>query len=105
MRRVGSTGTKALCCATVGTKAYVAPKPDYDAKSLLLKTGMSEQEVKGVLGTPKKAEVHTCGSNTDKPWTCKIWTYGFFLSGMGLLFEEAGADDWRLNSWSVGVGF
>jgi hypothetical protein len=82
-------------------KPYFAPQPDYKAKSLLLKPGMSEQDVTGVLGTPEAAEVNTCGSKTDKPWSCKSWSY----NGMRLWFAEVAPDKWRLNSWKVGFPF
>jgi hypothetical protein len=76
------------------------PPPNYNAKSLLLKIGMSEQEVTNVLGTPLKADVNTCGTKTDKPWTCKTWTYGNFSSGIRVTFGEA-TGEWLLNDWAV----
>jgi hypothetical protein len=76
------------------------PQPNYNAKSLLLKVGMSEQEVTKVLGTPLKADVRTCGSATDKPWACKTWTYGNWSSGIEVTFGEA-TGEWLLNNWSV----
>jgi hypothetical protein len=78
------------------------PPPSFNAKSLLLKIGMSEQEVTKVLGQPLKADVMTCGSSTAKPWACKTWTYGDFSSGMRVTFSESemtGA--WLLNNWTV----
>jgi hypothetical protein len=99
-RSPGIRNAPAPAPAPVHTRPPPPPPPDFNAKSLSLNIGMSEQEVTRVLGTPLKADVGTCGSKTDKPWTCKTWTYGSWWSGIRVTFaEDVGV--WRLNDWTV----
>jgi hypothetical protein len=99
-RSPGIPNAPAPAPARVYTRPPPLPPPNFNAKSLSLNIGMSEQEVTRVLGTPLKADVGTCGSKTDKPWTCKTWTYGSWWSGIRVTFaEDVGV--WRLNDWTV----
>jgi hypothetical protein len=63
-------------CAAEQREPLLPRAPTLKEQSLLLKIGMSEQEVTKLLGLPSKAEVGRCGENTPTPWTCKTWTYG-----------------------------
>ena len=79
-----------------------APPPiNYGAKSLLLKTGMTEKQVTEILGQPSKAELSTCGQQLGRPWTCKSWGFGESGRGMSIRFRREG-DGWVINSWDVG---
>jgi hypothetical protein len=88
-------------CAAEQRDPLTPRAPTLKEQSLLLKIGMSEQEVTKLLGAPSKAEVGQCGENTPTPWTCKTWTYGSapFYALQAFFRENAG--EWRLASWNV----
>jgi hypothetical protein len=90
-------------CAAEQRESLTPRAPTLKEQSLLLKIGMSEQEVTKLLGLPSKAEVGQCGENTPRPWTCKTWTYGSapFYALQAFFRENAG--EWRLASWNVGL--
>jgi hypothetical protein len=90
-------------CAAEQRESLTPRAPTLKEQSLLLKIGMSEQEVTKLLGLPSKAEVGQCGENTPTPWTCKTWTYGSapFYALQAFFRENAG--EWRLASWNVGL--
>jgi hypothetical protein len=90
-------------CAAEQRDPLTPRAPTLKEQSLLLKIGMSEQEVTKLLGLPSKAEVGQCGENTSRPWTCKTWTYGSapFYALQAFFRENAG--EWRLASWNVGL--
>jgi hypothetical protein len=77
-----------------------APAVNYGAKSLGMKSGMSESDVTTLMGTPVKADLRTCGSKTAAPWQCKIWTYGNYTAGMTVTFGLVDGA-WLVNDWSV----
>jgi hypothetical protein len=83
-------------CAAEQREPLTPRAPTLKEQSLLLKIGMSEQEVTKLLGLPSKAEVGQCGENTPRPWTCKTWTYGSapFYALQAFFRENAG--EWRL---------
>jgi hypothetical protein len=88
-------------CAAEQRESLTPRAPTLKEQSLLLKIGMSEQEVTKLLGLPSKAEVGQCGENTPRPWTCKTWTYGSapFYALQAFFRENAG--EWWLASWNV----
>jgi hypothetical protein len=88
-------------CAAEQRDPLTPRAPTLKEQSLLLKVGMSEQEVTKLLGLPSKAEVGRCGENTPTPWTCKTWTYGSapFYALQAFFRENTG--EWRLASWNV----
>jgi hypothetical protein len=88
-------------CAAEHREPLTPRTPTLKEQSLLLKIGMSEQEVTKLLGLPSKAEVGQCGENTPRPWTCKTWTYGSapFYALQAFFRENAGES--RLASWNV----
>jgi hypothetical protein len=90
-------------CAAEQRESLTPRAPTLKEQSLLLKIGMSEQEVTKLLGLPSKADVGQCGENTPRPWTCKTWTYGSapFYALQAFFGENAG--EWRLASWNVGL--
>jgi hypothetical protein len=90
-------------CAAEQRDPLMPRPPTLKEQSLLLKVGMSEQEVTKLLGLPSKAEVGRCGENTPTPWTCKTWTYGSApFSALQAFFRE-NAGEWRLASWNVAL--
>jgi hypothetical protein len=88
-------------CAAEQRDPLTPRAPTLKEQSLLLKTGMTEQEVTKLLGLPSKAEVGQCAENTPTPWACKTWTYGSapFYALQAFFRETAG--EWRLASWNV----
>jgi hypothetical protein len=90
-------------CAAEQRESLTPRAPTLKEQSLLLKIGMSEQEVTKLLGLPSKAEVGQCGENTPRPWTCKTWTYGSapFYPLQAFFRENAG--EWRLASWNLAL--
>jgi hypothetical protein len=84
-------------CAELSKELLPRP-PTLKQQSLLLKIGMSEQEVATLLGPPSQAEVGTCGAGT-----CKTLNYGKGqIRGITAHFTEK-TGEWRLNSWTVGL--
>jgi hypothetical protein len=67
--------------------------------ALKLKVGMTSTEVIAIFGKPMKTSATTCGSATDKPWSCIIWHYGEFTPM--LTFEQGPDDVLYLNSWMM----
>ena len=90
-------------CAAEQRDPLTPRAPTLKEQSLLLKGGMSEQEVTKLLGLPSKAEVGRCGENTPTPWTCKTWTYGSAPSYALQGFFRENAGEWRLASWNVAL--
>jgi hypothetical protein len=90
-------------CAAEQRDPLTPRAPTLKEQSLLLKIGMSEQEVTKLLGLPSKAEVGRCGENTATPWTCKTWTSGSapFYALQAFFRENAG--EWQLASWNVAL--
>jgi hypothetical protein len=90
-------------CAAEQREPLTPRPPTLKEQSLLLKIGMSEQEVTRLLGLPSKTELGQCGENTPRPWTCKTWTYGSapFYALQAFFRENAG--EWRLASWNVAL--
>ena len=41
-----------------------------------VKVGMTSDEIAQLFGKPKSIKSTTCGTDTDEPWQCIIWTYG-----------------------------
>lgn len=75
---------------------------DWGCKSMRLRESMTEQEVMTAIGyRPNKVEMHTCGSSTDHPWSCKKFTFGSLYENITVLFEEDPTGNWIVNSWSV----
>jgi hypothetical protein len=89
-------------CAAEQREPLTPRAPTLKEQSLLLKIGMSEQEVTR-LRLPSKTELGQCGENTPRPWTCKTWTYGSapFYALQAFFRENAG--EWRLASWNVAL--
>ena len=97
--KMGSTGNIVIvmavvlsACAAEQRESLTPRTPTLKEQSLLLKIGMSEQEVTKLLGLPSKAEVGQCGENTPRPWTCKTWIYGSapFYALQAFFRENAG---------------
>jgi uncharacterized protein YecT (DUF1311 family) len=75
---------------------------DLGCKSIRLRQSMTEQEVMAAIGyRPNKVEMQTCGSHTDHPWSCKIFTFGSLYENITVYFSEGTSDNWMVNSWSV----
>lgn len=66
---------------------------------LKLKVGMTSTEVISIFGKPMKTSATTCGTATDKPWTCIIWYYGEYTPM--LTFQQGPDDVLYLNSWNM----
>jgi hypothetical protein len=61
-----------------------------------LAVGMTEAQV-SALRPPDRVTLQTCGSNTPKPWQCKVYQYGG--ASLWVAFREAEPDIWVVNSW------
>ena len=103
-------------CAPPPAPNYQAPNPVYyspptptfsaNAASLLLKPGMTEEDVAGAIGAqPMSADMSTCGSRTPAPWQCKKLHYRDAPYGSGnkdlLIYFQEVKGVWLVNSWSV----
>jgi hypothetical protein len=75
---------------------------DYGRLSLRLSPGMSEKDVIGLLGEPKKSDVSSCGGATSRPWQCKIWKYGEWplSGGLAVYFGQNSTGAWVVSSWN-----
>jgi len=65
--------------------------------------GMPENEIITILGIPDKTESKTCGTNTDQPWTCRVYMYTWesaYKTDTLMLIMQRAEDAWYLNSWS-----
>jgi uncharacterized protein YecT (DUF1311 family) len=75
---------------------------DLGCKSMRLRQSMTEQEVMAAIGyRPNKVEMQTCGSSTNHPWSCKIFTFGSLYENIKVLLEEDPLGNWTVNSWTV----
>lgn len=63
-----------------------------------LVAGMTEARVMTVLGEPDSVEQTTCGTNTPKPWACRLWDYREGGRVFTLSFDNSRVE-WTLNSW------
>ena len=58
----------------------------WGSRSMALEQGMTEQQVIGIMKqNPDKAEMTTCGIQTPRPWTCKVFVFG---NGMGGITDD-----------------
>jgi len=72
------------------------------AMSKKLEVGMSEQEVKQLIGEPASVSIQTCGSSTPEPWQCKQYKYSDgWASFLIVYFLQLDGGGWRVNSWSA----
>jgi hypothetical protein len=62
---------------------------------------MTEQQLIELIGQPVQSELRTCGANLGKPWQCKIWSFGTWVSGLTIDLSNSYDGEWRVNSWSV----
>jgi hypothetical protein len=79
-------------------------EPNYGQLSLRLNPGMSEQQVLNALGQPTNTKLSTsCGRDVGTPFTCKIWTYGFFaMNSVVVYFDQNPAGSWVVMAWHSG---
>jgi hypothetical protein len=71
-------------------------------KALGLQPGMTEADVRALLGQPDETSSGTYGSATPHPWQGIEWTYrwhqGFFSKRLNIVFEGA-PGSWVVNNW------
>jgi hypothetical protein len=65
------------------------------SKSLAI--GMTESQVTA-LREPDRVSVETCGSNTARPWQCKIYKYG--LNELWVRFQQTAPNMWQVIYWA-----
>jgi hypothetical protein len=68
-----------------------------------LEQGMTEDQVKTLVGSPHSVSLETCGSKTPEPWTCKQYKYGGSEWVGGTLyvrFHQSADGLWRVNDWN-----
>jgi hypothetical protein len=75
--------------------------PNYRRLSIQLKQGMSEQDVTNLMGQANGSSLSSCGQNVGKPWTCKIWTYGFGNGPLGTALAVIFGQDQSTGAWVV----
>jgi hypothetical protein len=106
--RSGTPGVAAdttVATSAVTPAATPAPPPvDYRRLSFRLTAGMSEQDVINLLGQARQSALTTCGQDVGKPWSCKMWVYGFGsgILGNGLLVnfrQDDSTGAWGVNGW------
>lgn len=44
-------------------------------QQMRIEIGMTQDDVLRFLGAPDRVEQQTCGQNTRKPWSCRIWRF------------------------------
>ena len=95
-------GAVVVCgCAMPQTSMQPKRNPIGGHLGLLLKPGMTEQDVINVLGQPKQSNLETCGGATGHPWGCKIWIYGYPLGkGLRVYFHEGQPNTWLVDNWT-----
>jgi hypothetical protein len=96
-----------------GSRTILAPGPtrpqfapcadaDWGCFSARLGEDMTEREVTNTIGyRPNKVEMETCGSQTPRPWACKVYTFGGFYSRLTVFFHRDDDGTWIVNNWSV----
>jgi hypothetical protein len=84
------------CCIVLSGCATVTPQ----WASRQLREMMTETEVVAALGAePDEISVTTCGQQTAKPWTCKIYRYHAYVETFTIFFSNSYDGQWRVNSW------
>lgn len=77
-------------------------KPTLREKARKLTQGMTEYQVKQLLGDPYTTQMGTCGQQTARSWECLTWAYqtGWSENGtLDVVFQQA-QRSWYVNSWS-----
>lgn len=65
-----------------------------------LNVGMTEKEVTTLVGSePQSVSVTTCGTNTGRPWQCKVYKYNNGWGGLLLIHFQEVNEVWRVNDW------
>jgi len=81
--------------------ASSAQNVNWGAKSSLLDTGMTEEQIIKLVGSrPTKVEMEFCGPSTNT-WHCKIHTYGDLSHHLTVYFQRTSDGIWRVIRWTV----
>src|SRR4051812_47140219 len=93
-----------VVCASVGS-CTIQPQFDAGGASKKLELFMPEKTAIAAIGwEPSKVDIATCGTDTPKPFTCKILTFGnllappFHILAVYLVLVNRG---WFVDSWIV----
>lgn len=71
-----------------------------------IRVAMPSTEVREIFGAPNTVRRTTCGTKTDKPWTCEVWKYNRYgrdydTNDFYFSINPFDNDIKLLNSWSV----
>ena len=82
--------------ASAGYARPVDTRTSIDTLSTSLAPGMTEAQV-NALREPDRIMMETCGTDTARPWPCKIYTYG--MVGPWIAFAQTAPAEWRVSGW------
>jgi len=78
------------------------------ASVMTLKSGMTMNEVQQMFGTPTRTRSTTCGQNTARSWSCRIWYYDVefdtelnMVTKTNTFYFDEQYDPPRLNNWDI----
>lgn len=66
-----------------------------------LRVGMTSEEVKTLFGNPSEIDRRTCGTSTEAPWNCEMWSYKKPNYKTDRMTFQVLGDMKLLNNWSV----
>lgn len=107
LRYIVTASTVGMFACSNVEHSNVEHSQDWGPASLRLQEGMTEKEAIQAVGyTPSKAEIHTCGSQSNGgSWDCRILTFGNIAFGnidskLNIIEARVGAN-WLVSSWNV----
>ena len=94
-----------LCLAALAACESNAAAP-YGSITGALKPGMTEQQVAEISNSrvPDRVVIATCGTETPKPFACKVFVYeGVLRAGqydpkLSIVLEDVGGQ-WKVSQW------
>jgi hypothetical protein len=95
-----------LCVAALGACDSTPSMRAMSSLTGALKPGMTEQQVAEVSNNraPDRVVMATCGTDTPKPFTCKVFVYdgmrraGQYDPKLSVVLEDVGGK-WKVSQW------
>jgi hypothetical protein len=95
-----------LCIASAACEGSHSTRPPNSSISNALQRGMTEQQVTEVSSnrTPDRIIMSTCGTETPKPFACKVYVYdgglrtGRYDRKLSVVFEDV-RGHWIVTQW------
>jgi hypothetical protein len=99
-------GLAACYCALAAACQHAAVQPRNAAIAAGLQKGMTEQQLAGVSNprVPDRVIVTTCGTQTPRPFACKVLVFVGGSRGaqqearLAVVFEQVGGQ-WKVSQW------